>query len=136
MSVWVVKPEEVKYDCVFTADNGTANPFWIKVKKRLTVGEQRRVMTAGWRGMRSGEVEPDGTQGRTEIQIDWKTQTFARTEVYLADWSLSDDKGDKIPIKREAIESLHEDLYAVIETAINAHVKAIEEEKKQQSGSS
>lgn len=128
MSVWFVKPEEVQIDLSYTAPDGTAYPFWIKVKKYLTVGEQRRVMTAGWKGMRSGGA----VEGGQEIQIDWKVQTFARTEAFLTAWSFGEGKDAP---SRASIEALHSDVYTVIENAINAHVAAIEEEKKVPSGS-
>lgn len=126
MSVFFVKPQEIKYELVYQEPGGGAHPFWIKVKKFLTVGEERRVMTAGWRGIRSGEGN--------EIRIDWKIQTFARTEAYLTDWSFTDDKDAKIPTSRESLEALSPEVYALIENAITEHVVAVSQEKKVQSG--
>lgn len=130
MSIWTVKAENVTRDLLFTdPDTGEVHKFWIKLKRALTVGEQRRIVTAGWRGMTSGSG-----QG-TEISIDWRQQTFARTEAYLVDWSLEDDNHNKLPVTRDVIESLSEDVYGLIETAINEHVAAMAQEKKARAGS-
>ena len=127
-NVWCVKPESVRIDLAYTPPGETERKFWIEIKKHLTVGEERRIMTAGWKGMSRSEES-----GETGINIDWKAQTFARTETFLTDWSLKDDG---VPLSRASIEALSSDVYALIETAINAHVEAMVEEKKAKSGSS
>jgi hypothetical protein len=55
------------------------------VKKALTVGEQRSIVTSGWSGMTGVSGRTDGTR----IDIDWRRQGFARTLIYLVDWSLT-----------------------------------------------
>lgn len=120
MSIWTVKPEDIKVDLTF---RGTS--FWIKLKKFLTVGEDRQVATAGWRSMSRD----------AEIQIDWQRQMFARAETYITDWSLTDDNAVKLPITREVIQTLDPDLYAAIDAAVNTHVLAMAEEKKLRNGS-
>ncbi len=135
MSIWTVKPEEVAIDLRFVAQGGATYPFTIRIKKYLTVGEERRVMTAGWRGMNSTTRRADGAEPGPEIQIDWRAQTFARTEAYLLDWSLTDDGKRLDPRSRDVIESLSPDVYALIENAITAHVEAMTMEKKRTAGS-
>lgn len=132
MSVWVTKPEEVKIDLNYVVD-GASYPFFIKVKKFLTVGEQRRVQTSGWRGMRSGRPDEDGVATQ-EINIDWKTQAFARAEAYLLGWSLTGVDDAPLPITRESIESLNADVYALIDTALGEHITKTDEEKKLKAG--
>jgi hypothetical protein len=135
-SVWCVSPEEEKLELIFVDPAGNTNPFWIKVKKRLTVGEERKVQTAGWRGLSGmASSKAEAREQGPEIQIDWKSTTFARAEAYLTDWSLSDDKGKKLPVTREVIETLHPDVFDLIENAISAHVKAMADEKKLRTGS-
>jgi hypothetical protein len=128
MSVWTVKPESNKIELVYVAPGGQSYPYWIMVKRHLNVGEARKVMTSGWRGLRDGG---DGT----ELNIDWRAQTFTRAEVYLTDWSLTDDNNRKLSLTRDTIESLHPELFDQIEQALNGHVKAMEQEKKVPSGS-
>lgn len=139
-SKWTVRPETVKIDLVYegTLEDGTAfqEPFWITLKKRLTVGEARKAMTAGWRsasfGRKDGEV-----QTGTEVTIDWQRNSFARTEAYLQDWSLMDDANNKLdPKNRDVIESLDPAVYQIVEDAITKHVEAADREKKASSGSS
>ena len=119
-SMWCVDPERDRLDL-----EALGHPFWIDVKRELTVGEQRKVETAGFRGVVQGaETRRPGEAASTEIAIDWRTQSFARTEVYLLDWSLADDKGNKLKISRDVVESLKQPVYAAIETGITAHVEA------------
>lgn len=130
MSIWCIRPEEVKYERSFTAEDGQAYPFWIKLKRRLTIGEERKVQMSGWKGLKQGK----GGEG-AEIQINWQAQSFARTETYLTDWSLIDDDAKKLPLTRETIESLNPKVYELIEGLVNEHVLSMTEEKKVQSGS-
>ena len=133
-SIWTVRPSTVTKELVYVDGEGNRHQFSIDVVRQLTVGESRRVMMAGWRGVRQGKAvageEPQGT----EIQIDWRQQSFARTETYLKGWSLTDDAGKKLPIARDVLESLHPDVYTLIEDAISAHVESSEQEKKAKSG--
>lgn len=131
MSMWCVKPESITIDLKFVTASGTF-PFWIKVKKFLTIGEERRVQTAGWRGVSRTNDDSNGS-----INIDWRVQSFARAELYLVDWSLEDeDTHQRLDLVSDVIQSLHPDVYALIEQAINVHVVAMAEEKKLPSGSS
>lgn len=132
-SIWTVKPEDVKIDLTFV-DEGKTFPFWIKIKKRLTVGESRRVMTAGWRGLRQSNPGARADNAGPEIQIDWKATSFARAEAYLIDWSLTDERETKLAVTHDVIESLHPDVFALIEDAINKHIETAEQEKKDQTG--
>lgn len=127
-SVWTVKPLTTQYDLVFVPEGGDPKPFWVKLARRLNVGEKRALQTAGWSGMRQGG---DGT----EINVDWTRMTFARVETYLKDWSLQDDDGNKLPLTAETIRTLDEGVYELIEGAVSQHVAALEEEKKIPSGS-
>lgn len=135
-SIWCVKPEDKTIpDLKFTDEDGVEHTFWIKVKKRLNVGEKRHVETAGFGGFKQGKPEPGKAQ-ETEITVNWQSQSFARTAAYLLDWSLTDDKQNKLPCTREVIESLHPDVFAVMETAINEHIQKMTDEKKVTAGSS
>lgn len=130
-SRFTVSPIAIKKELEWTdPENGELVKFWIRIKKRLSVGEARGVQTAGWRG-----VKQQGQEGDTEIAIDWKGMTFARVAEYLVGWSLTDDKENLLPLKVETLQSLDESLYDVIEKAISEHVKAMEEEKKVRTGS-
>ena len=133
---WTVKPEETTIDLVYKRPDGTERGFWIRVRNELNVGEARRVTTAGWRGMSSTQAkndDPKDAERQTEISIDWRAQTFARTQAYLLDWSLTKDG---VPMTRDGIESLKPEVYEVIENAITAHKEAMDAAKKRPAGSS
>lgn len=128
-SIWTVRPEQTEpIDLVYVSPRGERVPFWIRLKKRLTIGEARKITTAGWRGVRNV-----GAEG-SEVQIDWQSQSFARAETWVTDWSLEDDDRKRLPITRAVIESLEGDVFQLIENAITAHIEAVEEEKKLPSG--
>ena len=132
MSVWCVKTETETRQLVYVSRDGVAYPFSITLKKRLNVGEARRVMTAGWRGLSNiGRASANVTP---EININWQAQTFARAEAFLTDWSLTEENGQRLPLTRETIEALEQDVFELIEAAITAHVEAMEQEKKVTSG--
>lgn len=135
-SIWTIKPEEKRVDLKWTDPDGTVHDFWIKLKKKLTVGEERRIQTAGWKGVANfgGGRNAHGEERAPEINIDWRQQSFARTETYVTDWSLADENDTKLPLTTDTIESLDPDLFKIIEQAITDHVEAVAQEKKQSSG--
>ena len=129
---WTVKPEERRVEIELDGE-----PHWLLLKKYLTEGEKRRVMTAGWRGVKQAGESRRGQAADdrgAEISIDWQTQTFARTLTYVSGWSLQDDRGVTLPRTIDVIESLREEIYEPIETAITKHIEEMAEEKKAMSG--
>lgn len=134
-SIWCVPPESVTLELTWTDRAGGVHPFWIKVKRRLTVGESRHVITAGWKGV--SNVGRRGSEpGDPEIKIDWKAQSFARALMYLQDWSLEDDTHKRLTVSADTLETLHPDVFELIENAITQHVEEMEQEKKVTSGDS
>ena len=138
-SVWSVKPETERLELEWTDDVGDVHPFWLEVKKRLNVGEDRKMTTAGFKSMSTAaDVDSDGKRAadkRTaEINVDWQAQSFARSEIYITDWSLTDDKSVKLRVCREVIETFHPELFKVIEDGITRHVEAMVAAKKARAG--
>lgn len=129
-NVWCVTPEDLKLpDLVYVApETGQTHSFWVRAKKRLSVGEKRKVMTAGWQGVSTSQR--DGA----EIKMDWMAQGFARGVAYLTDWSLTGDDGRKLPLTRDTIESLDEDVWDLIDNALTAHVERMVAEKNARTG--
>ncbi len=136
-SPWTVSPEETKIDLTWK-DEEIDREFWIKVKKRLSIGESRSTMKSISR-VRSILPGQGQEAERPEAQFDWTEYSFARAMTYLLDWSFADDNGNKIPLKRSTIESLHPALFDVIDTAINDHDVSLatnESKKTKSSGKS
>jgi hypothetical protein len=93
----------------------------ITVRTRLNAGESR---VAYARMMRTGA---DG-----ELVVDRTKQPLALILAYLVDWSLVDDAGQLVEIRRQpeevviaALDALDTDSYLEIKTAIEAHDLAI-----------
>ncbi len=130
-SIWTIKADDKPIDGLeFVDDDGVAHKFSIRVKKRLSVGETRRMMTSGWGGFKSRTG-----QDATEISVDWQTQSFARAHTWLTEWSLRDEEGKALPLTRQQIEDLHPEVFRVIDEAIQKHVEESEQEKKAKAGS-
>jgi hypothetical protein len=122
-SAFTVKPVSVKKHFTWTDESNTEHQIWILIKKELNTGEGRAVATAGWKGVRQQGAD-------AEISIDWKGMTFARVAAYLLDWSLTDENETRMPPNETMLQSLHQDLYDLIEKQIADHVEALELEKK------
>jgi len=111
-----VVPETVRIDL--------SDGDWIEIKKKLNVGETRR--------MQLGGIKMTGKAGQKEMEIamDVEALSFAKVSVYLLDWSFEDANGKRLPLSQEAIEALDEPSYQEISEAIDKHTASMEEEKK------
>ena len=131
---WCVEPDSEKVDIELTRKGKTKQAsLWFKCE--LTVGEQRAVDTSALKTM-SNITGKRGQEANPEIAIDWKGQGFSRMLAYLTDWNLTDDGGNKLPLVRATIENFNEDVFAVIEEALNGHVERMNERKNSQAGES
>ena len=120
---WFVKPEIVRLDL--------GDGEWIEIKKRLTVAEQRKLQTAGFNKI---STPADGSEDTPSVDIDWSRMTLARVLTYLTEWSIRDDKDKPVRITEATIGTLDPDAFAEIDDAIEKHIEAMEEEKKQKPG--
>lgn len=109
--------------------------YWIEVKKRLSVGEERYVMA---QALGAVNVQ-DGTR-KPNLEVLGMGEVAA----YLVDWNFTDVKGKPVPIDSEAaklaaIKGLDDETYDEIDKAIDAHKAAMEREiaeaKKTRAGS-
>lgn len=98
-----------------------ANGDWIEIKKELTIGEDRAFRAAGFK-----RVVP----GVSGLDVDWAAMAIARVETYLVDWSARDAKDKAIPVTPDAIRALAIEDFEAIDSAIQAHIAARDEEKK------
>lgn len=108
---------------------------WIDLKRRLNIGEQRAAFAAVY-----GEILPSGAR-RPNIEMAGMSQVLA----YIVDWSFEDAQGKRLPCDTEArklaaVNSLDTETYQEIDTAVAAHIEAMEradtEAKKPQDGAS
>lgn len=118
-SMRFVQPEVVRLDL--------SDGDWLDVRRELSTGEARRAMAKTIKTMRAdGRIEPDLEMlGRAEITA------------YIVDWSFVDGNDKRVPFTDAAMDNLTQDAYAEIETAVRAHIAAVEDERKNsKSGSS
>lgn len=129
---WVVEPEESKIELEWVVGDET-HKFWIKVKKNLSVGEQRRMMKNV--SVVSAPVQRKGAEPEpAQAKLEWTEYSFARCSAYLLDWSLADENDKKLPVTRSTMESLHTELFEIIDDAVDTHESSTAEEKKVKSG--
>ncbi len=102
----------------------------IEVKKELNIGDQKRLEAAGLR--RVQRVQADGKIGY-EVETDWENFDVVRASIWLTDWSgpaFNTDNGTKVPLSLPAIKALTQEAFALIDAALDAHVTAVDQEKK------
>src|SRR5262249_45027294 len=99
----------------------------LTVRKQLSYGE-RRAMFARWYDL-----------GATPVRVNTLQTGIALVAAYLVDWTLSDEEGQKVPIRGlsidelvTVIDQLHPDAFAEIKTAIEAHIEAIDAAEAQE----
>lgn len=123
---WIVAPETEQLECEWRD-----HQFWILIKKRLNTGEDRRVRGSAIHGMR-GFAKPgqDPKDADPEMLLNWREAGYARLEVYIVEWSLTTEKGIKLPIPsrdRAQLEALDSGLTDVMENAITAYIETRDE---------
>lgn len=134
-NIWIVTPQTVRIELDF---RGT--PFWIELKKELTVGEEKRLYASGFRSVSRERGTPAAKAGEPvpeiEINVDYDAAIFMKVKTYLVDWSLTDDKGQKLPHNLDGIMALSPAVFAIIERAIDEHVVGMRTLEKKLPGAS
>ena len=91
---------------------------WIEVKKELTVGEDKRFRSTGFKQVTQGTAPG--------IEVDWEKLALARVEAYLVDWSATrqtkDGKTVSVPVTPESIRALDTESFNEIDEAIQQHI--------------
>ena len=111
--------------------DGVARALWIRVKTLLSIGEQRKMLKSV-----STVSQPVATrgakQGDAEAKLDWTEYSFARMAAYITDWSIAHETEPsyRLPATRASYEKLRQDVFEVIDAALNAHEAEAEAEKK------
>lgn len=115
-----VTPESVRID-LKDGPNGEKN--WIRIKKELSVGDDRRYRAAGMKNLRPGADV-------SSIEIDWSEMAIARVNAYLVDWSATmpdpkdPDNPKKVKVTPQAIAELDRESFEEIDSAINAYIES------------
>lgn len=89
---------------------------WIEVKERLTVGEARAVTQSF-----VGTINGDGSRTLNE-----NTLGLGLVQAYLLKWSFVDEHDNRVPVTLEAIKALDMESFREIDSAIDAHIEAVE----------
>jgi hypothetical protein len=130
---WFVKPDVSRIDLKWNAPDGKSHTFWIEVKSELTIGEERAMLRSV--SNITTDIRPSG-QGEANTPsagFDWTEYSFARMLRYIVDWSLEDEKNNKLKISRDVMGSFHKSLFDLIDNSVEAHVDSGGAEKKPKS---
>lgn len=92
---------------------------WIDVKKELNAGETRRIFTDLVKDFRAGEM----------AELDPRQVGITKILNYIVGWSLTDENDRPVPFSMSALENLDIDTYTEINQAIEAHDKAVDENR-------
>ena len=71
-----------------------------------------------------------------DINVNMDAALYEKVRVWLADWSLADDKGNKLQRTIEVFRALRGGVFDLIEKAVDAHAKAVEDQEKKVSETS
>lgn len=93
---------------------------WVLVRQELSYGQQRRLAASGLTGIDQAAAEGE------RLRVDLAAYDIERLVLWVMDWSLVDDDGDRVTVSREAIEALHPDTAAEINAVLDAHIEALE----------
>jgi len=108
--------------CRFVQPEVTRIPLsegdWIDVKKRLTVGEERAAFQ-----QIVGEVNAQGWR-RPNMEM----MGIAEMAAYIVGWSFVDARGLTVGVSISSIQALDSASFKELETALEAHIKAMEAE--------
>lgn len=123
------RPRGVKAD---TVKLDLSDGDWIEVKRTLTVGEERDLVSLAVRGYR-----PDGT-----ADLDTRLLSFLSAATYLKAWSLIGMDGMPIPwmpgasvtARVDVLRTLDTATMTEIDAAISAHREAVATAKNAHSG--
>lgn len=96
---------------------------WIEVRNELSVGDERRYRSRGLGRMSGMGSAKNGEERDVSIEINWEDLGLARVEAYLVDWS------DKRKVSPATIRALDPKDFDKIDTAIQAHIAKVAEEK-------
>lgn len=133
-SFWTVDPETVKRE-----GEWRGKPFWVVLKKQLTAGERLRMQTSGFRRWQAPPAARPGVAPEDEgarIEVDFERMALSRILTYVKEWSLENDKGQRLKIDRDVVETLHPDFIDALNGVINGHEAELEAEKKATTGGS
>lgn len=126
---WIVDPDTERLDLTWVDRDGVSHQVWLDVKHELSVGEHRKMMRTV-----STVTQPILARGQAaatpEAKLEWTEYSFARMVAYVVDWSLAHEAEHKLPVSRASYEKLRQDLFAVIDDALDAHEQRHVIEKK------
>ena len=136
---WIVDPAapgaDRRLDLEWTDPDGIVRPLWIQVRTELSIGENRRMLKSVT-ALSQPIPKTRGEDVAPEAKLEWTEYSFARMVAYIIDWSLTHDPepAHRLAPKRTSYETLRQDVFKLIDEALDEHERAVAAEKKAQSG--
>lgn len=127
-SPWTVDPEVDRYELDYAG-----RAFWIDLKRELTAGEQKRIESAAIQAYSRKPVEvgkSEDDESRVRVHADLEVAVFRKVHTWLVDWSLADEKHEKLKRDLDTLRALRAGLFSIIERAVDRHQAAVQEREK------
>ncbi|MFH1273993.1 MAG: hypothetical protein ABIJ49_14315 [Pseudomonadota bacterium] len=90
---------------------------WIELKGRLSYYENEQLANAGLQTQFEG--------GSATMGLDLPARSVLKMQLWLADWSFTDENGKSVSVSRDAIEALDARLGNEVEDAINTQEELV-----------
>lgn len=102
---------------------------WIRVKKHLTAGEEKRLSGAGLVSLSQAASAQAGSP-KSAFELDFVRLGLATIEAYVVAWSFVGFDGNQTEPTPENIAALDPAIEAEIQDALKAHIVAMREDAK------
>lgn len=100
---------------------------FVLFKKQLTNGEDRRIKTSGFGGLK-GNIDPKRSE-ETELEINWNATELERVFTWMHGWSFVNGSGQAVQFNRENLENLDVETFEEIKAKLDDYIADKEKEK-------
>ena len=115
MNKWFVEPNTVRLEL--------SDGEWVEVKEELNYGEEQRIANSAITRYQEASAPTP------RIEIDYERHQIVRFLTWLTDWSNRGKDGKTVKITEDSIRALRPVMAAEIDTALTAHIEALEAAK-------
>lgn len=98
---------------------------WIEVKRELSYGDEQALAASMMGDIRTIEKSKNASLG-----VDMRRYQLKRFTTWITAWSARGPNGKAIEVNEAAVANLRSEIAAAIDAALDAHIAALEDEKK------
>lgn len=102
---------------------------WAVIRKQITLGQTQALREKLWAAGVAPGMTYD-TLTTAQQWAAWDQDWVERVALHVKEWSLQDEDGNDLPVSVEGLQSLDNDLYGVLLTAVIAVRSGVTEDAK------